>query len=563
MADTSVNRADARVRSPSAPAGGGSAAAFLELFSLRRTRNAIYILAVFAGFALAAWRGHSLYMDRQRIVSDARINAATQAQTAVNYVERTMDVADLLADRVRDYIARSGGLASVNPQALQTFLADSAHRTALPDYITVVNAQGMPVVISERARAPSVSLADRAWFKAHLGGAESYLGEAIKSRLGRNIVYTLSKRIVGADGSFQGAVDVAIQARSVHNPALRPPGTAILQLWTLDGRLVVSNYMRFDAHGNPLPQIAPFHTPPTGDDGYMETADKDLIIVYRKAAGRPLIATVTVKRSEILRPWDRDTEFSAALFVMVLLAGGLLARFATDLADADQRARKSLEETANALSAAVTQRDLLLKEIHHRVKNNLQLTSSLIQMQARQFDNPSVRDAFSRTQQRVFAIGMIHDVLYNDDANAAVDVRGYVERLAAQISRADEADKRGIKTKLDIAPVDLVPEQATPLGLIASEVLDNAYKHAFPEDGGGQITVTVREDNGEVELMIADNGTGYAPGTDSPKSLGSRLIQTLTLQLHGTSGYTQENGTTFRLRFKRMASRPLLNPGKV
>ncbi|HEY5238290.1 MAG TPA: histidine kinase dimerization/phosphoacceptor domain -containing protein [Rhizomicrobium sp.] len=560
MADTSVHSADARTVQSSAPTGGGSAAAFLELFSLRRTRNAIYILAFFAGFALAAWRLHSLFMDRQRIVDEARTTAAIRAQSAVSYVERTMDVADLLAERVRDHIGQAGGLTAINPQDLQSFLADSSHRTAMQDFITVVNAQGVPVAASEWKQAPRVSLADRGWFKAHLGGAESYAGEAVKSRLGRNIIYTYSKRIVGADGSFQGAVDVAIQAQSVHNPALRPPGTAIVQLWTWDGRLVISNYMRFDAHNNPLPQAVPFHTLPAADSGYMQTGDKDLIIVYRKAAGRPLVATVTLKRSEILRPWDRDTEFSAALFVVVLLAGGLLARFATDLADADQRARKSLEDTANALSAAVTQRDLLLKEIHHRVKNNLQLTSSLIQMQARQFDNTSVRDAFSRTQQRVFAIGMIHDVLYNDDANAAVDVRGYLERLAAQISRADEADKRGIKTKLDIAPVDLVPEQATPLGLIASEVLDNAYKHAFPEEGGGQVTVTVKEDSGEVELTIADNGTGYAPATESPKSLGSRLIQTLTLQLHGTSGYTQENGTTFRLRFKRTAARPLLNP---
>jgi len=562
MVDTSVQGTDPQTASRTFP-GSGSAAAFLGLFSLRRTRNAIYVLAFFAGFALAAWRVHSLYMDRHRIIDEARTTAATRAQNAVNYVERTMDVADLMAADVRDYIARAGGLAAVAPQDLQHFIALTAHSTAMPDYLTVVDATGRPVVISERPNAPAVSLADRGWFKAHLAGADTYAGEAIRSRLGRNVVYTYSKRITGPDGAFQGAVDVAIQAAMVADPALRPPGTPIVQLWTPDGRLVVSNYMAFDAKGNPLAQTAPFRTPPGPSAGYLETANHDLIVVYRKAAGRPLIATVTLKRSELLVPWDRDTEFSSALFVIVLLAGGLLARFATDLADGDARARKVLEETAAALSAALAQRDLLLKEIHHRVKNNLQLTSSLIQMQARQFENASVRDAFSRTQQRVFAIGMVHDVLYNDDANSAVDVRGYLERLAAQISRADEADKRGIKTKLDITPIDLVPEQATPLGLIASEVLDNAYKHAFPEGQEGIVTLTVRDGDDNVELTIADNGTGYSPATEGEKSLGARLIQTLTMQLHGTAEYTQEGGTTFRLRFRKAAPRPLLNPLKT
>lgn len=561
MIDSSVRDINPHSTLSGTALSAGSATAFLELFSLRRTRNAIYVLAFFAGFALAAWRVHALYMDRYRMVDEARTTAATRAQNAVNYVERTMDVADLMAERVRGHIGQAGGLAAIDPQDLQRFIAATAHSTAMPDYITVVDATGRAVVISERSNAPPVSLADRGWFKAHLAGADTYAGEAVKSRLGRNIVYTYSKRLTGPDGAFQGAVDVAIQAPLVVAPSLRPSGTPIVQLWTPDGRLVVSNYMAFDARGNPLPQTAPFRTTPAASAGYLQTANKDLIIVYRKAAGRPLIATVTLMRSEILMPWDRDTEFSAALFVIVLLAGGLLARFATDLADADARARKTLEATADALGAAVAQRDLLLKEIHHRVKNNLQLTSSLIQMQARQFENASVRDAFSRTQQRVFAIGMVHDVLYNDDANSAVDVRGYLERLAAQISRADEADKRGIKTKLDITPIDLVPEQATPLGLIASEVLDNAYKHAFPEEGGGTVVLTVKENDGEVELTIADTGSGYSPA-EGEKSLGSRLVRTLTLQLHGTAEYSRENGTVFRLRFRKTAAKPLLNPTK-
>ena len=560
MADMSPHSADSSGGSSSAPLG--SANAFLELFSLRRTRNAIYVLAVFAGVALAAWRLHSLFADRQRLVDDAKTAATARAQSAVNYVERTLDVADLLAASVADYIAREGGLATIHTQELQQFIAASARDTAMPDYIMVTDANGEPVAISEKPAAPHVNFADRSWFRAHRAGTDVYVGGAVKSRLGRSIVYTYSKRLASPFGAFEGAVDVAVQPSQISDPSQREPGTPIVQLWTPDGRLIVSNFMAFDSHGNLIKQVAPFRTLPPANAGFLNTADHDLIVAYRKAAGRPLVATVTFRRAEILMPWDRDAEFSTALFFMVLLAGGLLARFATDLADNDQRARKSLEATAEALGNALTQRNLLLKEIHHRVKNNLQLTSSLIQMQARQFENDAVRDAFRRTQQRVIAIGMIHDVLYNDDANALVDVRGYLERLTSQIARAEEADRRGIGTTLDIGDIQLVPEQATPMGLISAEVLNNAYKHAFPAGRTGVVAVSVKETNGEIELAITDNGAGYTPPEQAEKSLGGRLIRTLTTQLRGTAEYTRTDGTAFRLRFAKSMVRPLLTPAK-
>ena len=173
------------------------------------------------------------------------------------------------------------------------------------------------------------------------------------------------------------------------------------------------------------------------------------------------------------------------LFALAIIVGGLLAKLAADLAETDLRARRAIEDTVSALSAAVAQRDHLLKEIHHRVKNNLQLTSSLIQIQSREFENPAVRDAFKETQQRLIAIGMIHDVLYHDDTKASIDMNGYLTRLSAEIARANEAINRGIRTELNVDSIELMPEQATPLGLVTSEVLINAYKQAYPPDKGG------------------------------------------------------------------------------
>jgi two-component sensor histidine kinase len=526
------------------------------LFSLRRSRNVIYTLAIFAGLALAIWRANTLYQERRDIIDGAKASALDMARDQVENIDRALDTADLLAEDARVHIGTHGGLDAIPKDQLQTYLAHRTAVTSVPDYLMVVDKHGLPVVMSERTSPPRIRLADRAWFKAHAkDGRDTYIGSALRSRLGRNVLYTYSKSLLNPDGSFAGVVDVGISAPYVHPLSTRKPGEPLQQLWSGGGRLVISNFMDFDAKGDPIAQRSPFGGAPSGVAGFLKSADPDLIVGYHADTARGLVSTVTLHRSEVLARWEDDVRLGFVLFALAIIVGGLLAKLAADLAETDLRARRAIEDTVSALSAAVAQRDHLLKEIHHRVKNNLQLTSSLIQIQSREFENPAVRDAFKETQQRLIAIGMIHDVLYHDDTKASIDMNGYLTRLSAEIARANEAINRGIRTELNVDSIELMPEQATPLGLVTSEVLINAYKQAYPPGKGGLISIALHDGHGEVELTISSNGKGHELRDGS--ALGGRLVRTLTTQLRGTSAFDESDKSRFRLTFHKNQIRTL------
>lgn len=519
------------------------------MFGIRRSRNVIYVFALFAAVALAGWRGYSLYLEHDRILDDARAAAALSAQSAVASLERSLDIADLLGEDVRAHIAMAGGLGVIPPADLQRYVAARALSTSMKDYVLVVDQAGQPLVLSERPRPPPVNFSDRAWFRAHaVKGADSYTGTALRSRLGRSVVYTDSKRLT-QNGAFAGVVDIAIDAPGIRSSLQRKPGDVVLRLWTADHRLLFSNYMDFDDHGDPIaeqPQAA--HAPTLA--GVLNPSDPDFVTVSRKASVRPLVATATFRTSEVLAGWDAQVIGGVALFVIAVLVGGLLARLAANLAETDLSARRASESNAQALRGALAQRDLVVKEIHHRVKNSLQLTSSLMQIQAREFENEAVRAAFRQTQQRLFAIGMVHDVLYRDDSKSSINMNSYLTRLCAEMARGNDAERRGITTNLDVDPIELMPEQATPLGLCIVEILMRAYGTAFLPDQTGTITVKLKERAGEIELTVADTGQGFVSPEEAQASLGARLIKTLAAQLHATYECAEGIGGAFRLKFR-------------
>jgi two-component sensor histidine kinase len=261
------------------------------------------------------------------------------------------------------------------------------------------------------------------------------------------------------------------------------------------------------------------------------------------------VATVTLPRGEALAAWRRSLNESLLLLAASAMVIGLLASAAARFADQDHRARRQLERTAGELSAALEDKDLLLKEIHHRVKNNLQITSSLIQLQARSFQDPQVRAAFGQTQQRLRSISLLHDVLYNEDASARSDMSVYLAELTREVATAHGADARGVTVRVEADPIRLSPAQVTPLGLSLSEVLTNAFKHAFPEGRTGSILVQARQQDDQVEVTVRDDGAGFegAPGREG--SLGLTLISVLSRQLGGTYSFSSDNGAVFRLTF--------------
>lgn len=518
-------------------------------FSMRRSRNVIYILALFAALAITIWRAHTLYVERGDLIDAAKAAVVDMAYDTTDSASQAIDNADLLAEDAAIFVRQGGGVAKLEQSELQSYLTRRAVITTAIDSLLVVDKDGNSLAMSEGPKTPKVNISDRRWFKAHAQqGHDTYINPAIRARPTNLIIYTYSKTLKGLDGAFAGVVDVGIGIRNTKKPQERRPGQSIRQLWK-DGRLIFSNFMAFDKNGDMLPQSAPFTGPFPDEAGLVKADDPDLIVGYHVEPVRGLVATVTLRRSEVLARWRENVKIGFVVFSLALLVGGLLTKLAADLAETDRRARHAIEDTVDALSAAVAQRDHLLKEIHHRVKNNLQLTSSLIQIQSREFEHGDVRNAFKETQQRLYAIGMIHDVLYHEENSAAIEIHGYLTRLSAEIGRANEAMVRGIRTELDIPLLELMPDQATPLGLITSEILINAYKQTYPPDKGGLIRIALHEQDREVTLTISTNGTGYE--LQAGTALGGRLVRTLTTQLRGASQFDADAQGAFRLLFRK------------
>jgi PAS domain S-box-containing protein len=211
--------------------------------------------------------------------------------------------------------------------------------------------------------------------------------------------------------------------------------------------------------------------------------------------------------------------------------------------------RKRAEE---ALVASLGEKETLLKEVHHRVKNNLQIISSLLNLQARQLQNAEVQVFLRDTQSRIQAMALLHETLYGSDNLARVSFRRYVTSVCAHVARSFASDSRNIRLRPDIADVALPLDQAIPAGLIINELVSNALKHAFEGRLEGEITVQLRrQDESRLVLRVADNGTGMAalPPQKNNTSLGLRLVETLVRQLGGEMTVNGDSGADFQIVF--------------
>jgi two-component sensor histidine kinase len=214
----------------------------------------------------------------------------------------------------------------------------------------------------------------------------------------------------------------------------------------------------------------------------------------------------------------------------------------TDITDrklAEDRIRESLRE-----------KELLLKEVHHRVKNNLQITAGLFSLQAATVDDKQVREVFRESENRIKSMALVHEMLYQSADLARIDLAEYVESLTQNVLRSYGPRTAGIDLQNDLQKVSIDIDKAIPFGLILNELIGNCAKHAFAGGEKGNIWITLRADR-EVVLTVADNGRGVPAGFNfrATSSLGLRLVNTLAKQLKGTIELTTQGRTEFRLAF--------------
>lgn len=219
------------------------------------------------------------------------------------------------------------------------------------------------------------------------------------------------------------------------------------------------------------------------------------------------------------------------------------------LAHWDVTARKLAEEQ---LRAALREKDVLLREVAHRVKNNLQVISSLLHLQAGAIDDPRLGTLFQESQDRLHSMALVHDLLQQAEDVARINLAQYAARLTEELARTYAVDPARLTLETALEDVWVGLETATPCGLLLHELLTNCFKHAFPEGRTGRVRVELRATAGQaLMLRVGDTGCGFPDDLDfrATESLGLQLVCALAEQLQGTIALERTEGTHFTILF--------------
>ena len=210
------------------------------------------------------------------------------------------------------------------------------------------------------------------------------------------------------------------------------------------------------------------------------------------------------------------------------------------------------KKAAEIVKSSLREKELLLKEIHHRVKNNLQITSSLLRLQAAKIPDAAVRQVLRESQDRIRSMALVHEMLYRSQDLARVDFPQYVRALVPQLFRSYNPGGR-IRYRVEIDEIVFGVDLAVPCGLIINELVANALKHAFPGDRRGEICVRMRLEQDRYRLSVEDDGIGFPAGLDVSQTgtLGLQLVRTLTEQIGGRLQEKTGQGTAFVIDLPR------------
>jgi PAS domain S-box-containing protein len=277
-------------------------------------------------------------------------------------------------------------------------------------------------------------------------------------------------------------------------------------------------------------------------------AAEDFHVPVDGAVGKPVNGLVTLRAedgetsglldhvpSELERPGQAreftflrsdGSQFQGEL-VMWAMPEGDTRRYCAFIRDVTERHELETQQRLRFQS------ETLLKEIHHRVKNNMQVISSLLSIQSGQLKDAAQRDVFLECRERIRAMSLIHDKLYSAGRYEGIDFGDYLKEMVALITSSNRQGDAEVRIDLQAEPIEVSVETAVPLSLIASELVLNSLKHAFRGRREGTLTVRLTRDNGTCRLFVGDDGPGMQPPDPNRAGVGLQLIEGLTKQIKG------------------------------
>jgi two-component sensor histidine kinase len=274
-----------------------------------------------------------------------------------------------------------------------------------------------------------------------------------------------------------------------------------------------------------------------------ERLESELLVKYETEQKQETIAR---QEAQIAQQRKVQILYISIAGILILSLFGILKTL-----HAIRKKRKALQALNLQLDAKNRQNELLMKEIHHRVKNNLEMVKSLIALQCAQMEDSASKDAMIESQNRVQSMGIIHQKLYQGENLGSIEMKDYFINLSEGILDAFDAEDK-IKIECAMENLELDIDTAVPIGLIVNELLTNSLKYAFPENGKGLVQISLSQpDPGMLSLTVSDNGVGKINGEQARGTgFGSQLIHLLTRQLNGEMTETTETGTLTSFQFK-------------
>jgi len=297
--------------------------------------------------------------------------------------------------------------------------------------------------------------------------------------------------------------------------------------------LAISEYSEEEAFGRPFPEVGVI-------------PEEYIPLLQEKFGGAAEGETISLYDMAIRTKSGRRIPIEANMSDYRDMKGRVIGRIGV-FRDISERKRADA-----VLKSALREKEILLREIHHRVKNNMQVISSLINLQAARLEDPSTREMLRESQRRIRSMALIHEKLYQSTDLNRINFSEYVRSLCVHLFHGFQVDPKIVRLKLDLEDISLDVSSSIPCGLIVNELVSNSLKHAFPDGREGEIAVSFHRTDGEgLELRVTDDGIGVTPNFDfrNTGTLGMQIVTMLVEQIGGTISREAEAGTSFRIAF--------------
>jgi two-component system, sensor histidine kinase PdtaS len=499
------------------------------------------LLSVLITTAIAVLLAVSYGLLMERASGDTRSMVVALGE----YVERSKTISGIVAEQTALLAAERGIDNLARDFEAHLEIRRLADRLPGESAIIVVDLEGVVVLRSDKHPPGHVRLANREWFRALQSGVSPHVGRAVMSRITGTAVYTYGVPVRTAAGEVAGYVSLGIESASVigSETLSHYPEGVVLSILTQDGYLVARDPFPADLIGVAFP----IPDEETGRSDGMVTLVQPMdgraaVVSHRKVSDLGLVAVANIPTEVILRPFRLAAMFGVPFVGFVLIGVFFLTR--TALTTISER-----ERTAVTLQRTLADNKVLFDEVHHRVKNNLQIISSLLMIQSSR-STPEARLALEVAAGRVRSIALVHEQVYSGKSPSEIDLSWYLERLAKSVGESLNTNNT-VTLLTELQPIQVDLSRAVPIGLVAAEVLTNCYKHGFRESKG--VLKLVLQTDGEKNcLVISDDGPGLPANVQTCGNFGMTIIRALTQQLGGSSGFENEGGTTFWLEWPAM-----------